>query len=89
MDGKVCKLWVHNERFSTREAIIHPDLLPDLQPGQLLEVRPAHHARRLASITQADGETRLFERRIFVVYEPPDPDIMRRQPQPQVNNKSR
>ncbi|KAI8051520.1 hypothetical protein BDF22DRAFT_777116 [Syncephalis plumigaleata] len=85
MDGKVCKLWVHNERFSTREVIIHPDLLPDLQPGQLLEVRPAHHARRPTSITQAGGETRLFERRVFVVYEPPDPDIMRKQPQLQIS----
>ncbi|KAI9596447.1 hypothetical protein BDF19DRAFT_464450 [Syncephalis fuscata] len=68
MEGKVCKLWVHNERFSSKEVI-----------------RPVENTRQPVAIPQPGGETRLFERRIIVVYEPPDPEITRKQPQLQIS----
>lgn len=32
-------LWVHDERFSKLEVIVNPDMLPGVQPGDLLEIK--------------------------------------------------
>jgi hypothetical protein len=85
MEGKICKLWTHDEHFSSQPAIVNADLFPGIQPGQLLEVSPAEGGKQRFCFTHLGGKKRYYEKRVTIVYEPPDPKTMSKYAQMQAS----
>jgi hypothetical protein len=55
-------LWVHDDRFSKHDVVIHPDFFPNVKPGDLLKIK--HQERSI--IVQVPQETPSGQFQVFL-----------------------
>jgi hypothetical protein len=70
--GKQYTLWVHDERFSKEEVVVHPDIFGFVEVSDVLEI---FHP----SVARTSGSSRLF-----IQVKDIDHEIASKQPQLQV-----